>query len=146
MCQIRKNTTNIELWISQARFRPRLSSRKRKEKIHCSPKIYIIERLRKIDWGRESVVLNLSYIPLYICCDFGAVVLALIIYQAFIFIYRERPRYQNTHFLYAQIETEPLCSYLLYCAHWLYINFKTAVHLIPVNNMKYNSFVCGNTT
>jgi hypothetical protein len=46
-------------------------------------------------------------------------------------IYRERPRYQNTHFLYAQIETKPLCLHWLYCVQ----NFKTAVHF--VNNMKY---------
>jgi hypothetical protein len=36
-----------------------------------------------------------------------------------LFIYREKPRYQNSHFLYAQIETEP-------CARTDYIVCKTS--------------------
>jgi hypothetical protein len=57
------------------------------------------------------------------------------------FIYRESPRYQNTHFLYAQIETKPLCSHWLYCVQ----NVKTTVHsennmkLKYIKNMKQNS-------
>jgi hypothetical protein len=43
---------DIVMWITRARFRPWFWSRKRKENIDCSPKIYIIEQLRKIDWGR----------------------------------------------------------------------------------------------
>ena len=49
-----------------------------------------------------------------------AVVLALIyIHQAFIlYIMHERPRYQNTHFLYTQIETEPgiVLALIILCA------------------------------
>jgi hypothetical protein len=45
----------------------------------------------------------------------------------FIYLSRERPRYQNTQFfIYTQIETESLCLHWLYCVQ----NFKTTVDFV----------------